>query len=89
MASGSEDGAGAPPPVEVEGWELPSMRDLFWKQQKLQHGGQTVYGNVWAGVLHLYRLPAVTCHVLLHASLMSRAVVLFCMLACWALASQQ
>ena len=47
------DGAGAPPPVQVEGWELPSMRDLFWKQQKLQRNGQTVYGNVWAGVMHL------------------------------------
>ena len=50
MASGGEDSAGAPPPAQVEGWELPSMRDLFWKQQKLQRDGQTVYGNVWAGV---------------------------------------
>ena len=50
MASGSEDGGAAQPPGEVEGWELPSMRDLFWKQQKLQRDGQTIYGNVWAGV---------------------------------------
>ena len=50
VAKGSEEGASAPLPAELEGWELPSMRDLFWKQQKLQRGGQTVYGNVWAGV---------------------------------------
>ena len=50
MASGSEDGGASPPPGEVEGWKLPSMRDLFWKQQKLQRDGQTIYGNVWAGV---------------------------------------
>ena len=32
VASGSEDGGASPLPVEVEGWELPSMRGLFWKQ---------------------------------------------------------
>ena len=55
VAKGSGEGASAPPPAEVVGWELPSMRDLFWKQQKLQRGGQTVYGNVWAGVRTLLR----------------------------------
>ena len=49
-AAGASSGAPA-----VEGWDLPPARELFWGRQKLQRGGQTVFGDVWAGVR---RFPA-------------------------------
>lgn len=51
MARAGDDGAVArEQQPAVDGWELPPARELFWGRQKLQRGGQTVFGDVWAGV---------------------------------------
>jgi hypothetical protein len=70
VASATQDSNGARASggaQAVEGWDLPPARELFWGRQKLQRDGQTVFGDVWAGV----RRPAAA-HLMLARHLLRR-----------------
>ena len=63
MARAGGDGADAQEQQPaVAGWELPPARELFWGRQKLQRGGQTVFGDVWAGVRCSITIFILYCH---------------------------
>ena len=64
VARGGDGGADAQEQQPaVGGWVLPPAQELFWGRQKLQRGGQTVFGDVWAGVR-----CSVTCVIIIQQS---------------------